>query len=139
MKKKSLTTQIHHIYQFCQSHPVPSLNTERPVHMPNPDPDAQLATILSYAQNSAAYITAADALITQLQTAQDNSTDSDSTDVQAAIQAILTFQASNPVPTLPTGVTPAPAPVSAAAVASAAATAPAAAPSTPAPPAAAKS
>jgi hypothetical protein len=77
-----------------------------------PDPNAELAQILTYAQSSAAWINAASALITQLQAASAGNlstpTDSDSPDVEAAIENILTFQTANPVPATPAAVTNAP-------------------------------
>lgn len=77
--------------------------------MPTPDPDVELAQILAYAQASAAYITQQNALIAQLQAAQ-SGRDTDSEDVETAIQNILAFQAANPVPAAPVSVVPAPTP-----------------------------
>lgn len=106
-KYHRLAEDIYQVYQFCQSNPVPK-HTPRNHHMPS-DPNSELASILAYAQASASYITQADALITQLQTASSGGTDTDSPDVEAAIQAVLAFQTANPVPTAPPAVT-APAP-----------------------------
>lgn len=109
-KYERLREDIHRVYSFCQSNPVPNAPQLESTHMA--DPNSELASILAYAQASAGYITAAAALIAQLKAASSSNpapTDSDSPDVETAIQNILAFQTANPVPAVPTAVTPTPA------------------------------
>lgn len=106
-----LEAKIHVIYEVVLRNSV-NPNQERQIKMPGQDTNAELTAILTYAQNSAAYIQQQNALIATLQAsiaANGNTTNSDSADVEANIQAILAFQNANPVPTPPASVTPTPA------------------------------
>lgn len=76
-----------------------------------PDPNSELAQVTAYEAAAFTWITKASALITQLEAASSSNpapTDSDSADVEAGIQAILAFQASNPVPAAPAVTSAAP-------------------------------
>ncbi len=70
------------------------------------DPDSQLDAILAYQQAASSWITSASALIAQLEAASTSPTNTASADLQAKIDAVIAFQAANPVPAIPT--TPAP-------------------------------
>jgi hypothetical protein len=78
--------------------------------MPTPDPDSQLASILTWAQASVAYQTASQAAIAQLQAAvnaQNSPTPPDTAadDVETAIANVLAVTSANPVPPTPVAVT----------------------------------
>jgi len=101
-----LAEEVHRLYLFTLDHPIPTQTPKERHNMPS-DPISELNTISAYAQASAAWIAAASALIAQLEAASTSNpspTDSDSPDVEAAIQNILTFQTANPVPAVPTAV-----------------------------------
>lgn len=97
-----LVRKIREIYDFTLEHPVPNQTKKERKHMS--DTISELASIQTYAQASSAWITAASALIAQLESASSSNptpTDSDSPDVETAIQNILAFQTANPVPAVP--------------------------------------
>lgn len=102
-----LCEDIHHGYLWTLDHPI----NHQPKRKVMPDPNSELAVILAYAQSAFAYIQNLSSQIAALQaasTANPAPTDSDSPDVETAIQNILAFQADNPIPAPPVAVAPAP-------------------------------
>ena len=103
----ALALRIRNVYLFTGNNPIKKPN-ERIVMPPTPDPDSELAAILTYCQAANAYIGTLNTQIAALQAASaanPSATDSDSPDVEAAIQAIIAFQTSNPIPAPPAPVT----------------------------------
>lgn len=96
-----LCQEIHKIYEYV----IRNKPKENEAKIMANDPNTELGVILDYAKASNSYITAQNTLIAQLEATISAGggtvADSDSADVEANIQAILAFQAANPIPTAP--------------------------------------